>query len=136
MWKYRLSLLAIIPIVVISGLALRSGSPLIPAFVAKNGGDTLWALLVFLIIRFIAPDWSLFRSAAIALIISYLDEISQLYHAPWIDNIRSYWLGGIILGFGFLWSDLVCYTVGILSGFFAEWVLRRVFAPIEKPGQT
>ncbi len=129
-------MLVIIPIVIISAFATRSGSPLIPALVAKYGGDTLWALMVFLVIRFIAPGWSPFRAAAIALIISYLGEISQLYHAPWIDHIRSYRLGGIILGFGFLWSDLVCYTVGILSGAFVEWLLRTVFAPIEKPGKT
>ena len=48
-----------------------------------------------------------------ALTFSYGIEISQLYHAPWIDALRAYSLGGLILGFGFLWSDLVCYSVGV-----------------------
>lgn len=39
-------------------------------------------------------------------------ELSQLYHALWIDAIRNTTLGGLIIGFGFLWSDLVCYTIG------------------------
>jgi hypothetical protein len=51
-------------------------------------------------------------------------EISQLYHAPWIDSIRQTALGGLVLGFGFLWTDLVCYSVGIFIGSFTEWWLR------------
>ena len=43
-------------------------------------------------------------------------EISQLYHAPWIDSIRQTTVGGLILGFGFLWSDLVCYALGVAIG--------------------
>ncbi|MGC1717640.1 MAG: DUF2809 domain-containing protein [Isosphaeraceae bacterium] len=39
-----------------------------------------------------------------------------MYHAPWIDSIRQTTLGGLILGFGFLWSDLACYAVGVVLG--------------------
>jgi hypothetical protein len=123
--KFRLLLLAIIPVIIVFAFATRSGSALIPTFIAKYGGDTLWALMVFLVIRFLAHRLNPFRSAIIALVIAYLGEISQLYHAPWIDAIRSYRLGGVILGFGFLWSDLVCYTVGIFSGAIVEWSLRK-----------
>ena len=47
-------------------------------------------------------------------------ELSQLYHAPWIDSIRETTLGGLILGFGFLWSDTACYTVGVGLGVLLE----------------
>ncbi len=30
--------------------------------------------------------------------------------------IRQTTLGGLILGFGFLWSDLVCYALGVELG--------------------
>ena len=43
-------------------------------------------------------------------------EISQLYQAPWIDATRATRLGGLVLGHGFLWSDMVCYSVGIGVG--------------------
>ncbi len=46
-------------------------------------------------------------------------------HAPWIDGIRNTTLGGLVLGFGFLLSDLVCYLVGIAAGAFAELTMRR-----------
>ncbi|MFZ4705216.1 MAG: hypothetical protein ACOYMF_04325 [Bacteroidales bacterium] len=29
-------------------------------------------------------------------------------------------IGGVVLGFGFLWSDLICYLVGISFGFLFE----------------
>ncbi len=44
----------------------------------------------------------------------------QLYHAPWIDSIRQTTLGGLILGFGFLCSDLACYALGVLLGVLIE----------------
>ncbi len=59
--------------------------------------------------------------ASISLALAFLVEISQLYHAPWIDSIRQTTLGGLVLGFGFLWTDLVCYSVGIGTGALTEW---------------
>jgi Protein of unknown function (DUF2809) len=40
--------------------------------------------------------------------------------APWIDSIRQTILGGLILGFGFLWSDFACYAVGVALGVMIE----------------
>jgi hypothetical protein len=33
-------------------------------------------------------------------------------------------LGGLLLGYGFLWSDLICYGAGISAGFLLESCLR------------
>jgi hypothetical protein len=52
--------------------------------------------------------------------LAFLVEISQLYHAPWIDAIRQTTLGGLVLGFGFLRTDLVCYSVGVMIGVIAD----------------
>ena len=49
---------------------------------------------------------------------------SVLYHTPWIDSIRQTTLGGLILGFGFLWSDLACYAVGVGFGVVMERVIQ------------
>lgn len=131
MWKLRLVyVLLALPVIYIAFFT-RSGLPWIPAFIAEYGGDTLWAWTVFMVIRLIAPRWAIWKSAALPLMIAYGCEISQLYHAPWIDAIRGYRLGLILLGNCFVWSDLVCYTVGILAGAFAEWAVRRIgFQPI------
>ena len=88
-------------------------------------GDSLWALMVFLMAGFLlngkSPRWI----ALVALVFSYCIEISQLYHAPWIDAVRANRLGGLVLGFGFLWSDLVCYAVGIGFGVVMEKIFLK-----------
>ena len=61
----------------------------------------------------VATRRSTARLAGRALVIVFAVEFSQLYHAPWADAIRGTWLGGLVLGSGFLWSDLACYTIGV-----------------------
>jgi hypothetical protein len=54
------------------------------------------------------PTLRLAGRASIALAFAWAIELSQLYHAPGIEALRHTRLGGLVLGFGFLWSDLVC----------------------------
>lgn len=91
-----------------------------PAFLAEYAGDTLWAIMVFLLVSTLLAGRPILLRAAISLALAFLVEISQLYHAPWIDSIRQTTLGGLVLGFGFLWTDLVCYSVGVMIGVIAE----------------
>lgn len=53
------------------------------------------------------------RLALAALVFAVLIELSQLYRAPWIDAVRASRPGALVLGQGFLWSDLACYAVGV-----------------------
>jgi hypothetical protein len=107
------------------GLASRRYAAALPDFLALYAGDTLWALMVFVSIGFLAPRLSSFRVAAIALSVSYAVETSQLYHTQWIDSFRHTRLGGLVLGYGFLWSDIACYTVGIALGVMIEVGVRK-----------
>ena len=100
-------------LVIVLGLASRRYDAGFPAFVAEYAGDTLWAVMAFIVIAVLAPGWPTRRGAIVALVPTYADEVSQLYHAPWIDAIRKTGLGALTLGYGFLWSDVVCYTAGV-----------------------
>jgi hypothetical protein len=128
MLKLCLTYLLLVPFVIWMAFFTRSGAAWIPAFIAAYGGDTLWAWMVFMVIRLIAPRWPIWKSAVLTLALAYLGETSQLCHAPWIDAIRSYRLGRVLLGDTFAWSDFVCYTVGVLAGAFAEGGLRKAFS--------
>jgi hypothetical protein len=110
------------------GLASRRYAWYLPEFLARYAGDTLWALMVFVMIGVLAPRLSTRWVASAALAFSYAVELSQLYHAPWLDKIRNTSLGGLVLGYGFLWSDVVCYTTGVAIGVAAELALRRFAA--------
>jgi len=98
----------------------------LPELIAAYAGDTLWALAAFLGIGVLLPRASTVRVAQLAMAFSVVIEISQLYHAPWIDSIRHTTLGGLFLGFGFVWSDLACYAAGIGLGVCIEMLVRRV----------
>lgn len=123
--RTRFVYLLVATVVIIAGLASRRYRGQLPAFLAEYAGDTLWALMLFLFISAFLAGRPVRARAAISLALAFLVEISQLYHAPWIDSIRQTTLGGLVLGFGFLWTDLVCYSVGIATGSLTEWVIRR-----------
>jgi Protein of unknown function (DUF2809) len=115
--KFILFALLMIPI----GLVSRTyGNEFMKLYV----GDSLWAMMIYFGFRFLFPSQSL-KAFWLALSFCYLIEISQLYHANWIDSIRQNRLGGLILGFGFLWTDLVAYFVGILSGYWLEKIYSQ-----------
>ena len=90
------------------------------SFIRLYVGDVLWALMVFFGLAFVFRRWSTRAVAVIALAFSFMIEISQLYHAPWIDSLRNTTLGGLILGFTFVWSDLLCYSLGVGLGALIE----------------
>ena len=109
---YLMTAIAVIAL----GLSSRRYSRALPGFLATYAGDTLWALMVFLGIGMLFPRWSTLRVCVTALLFAFAIELSQLYHSPLIDQIRHTKMGGLILGYGFLWSDVLCYVVGISLG--------------------
>lgn len=113
-------------IIVVSGLASRKFGSLLPVFVANYSGDTLWAAMVYFGFRFLFPFSPAIRTACWALLFSYCIEISQLYQADWINAIRGTTLGALILGHGFLWTDMICYTVGIALSFAADYYISKL----------
>ncbi len=119
---YTIAILVVIGI----GLASRSFPALFPRFMGKYPGDAFWALMIFLVGGFVFPGISTVRLAMCALVICCMDECSQLYHAPWIDIIRSAKLGHLVLGSGFLWGDFVAYTIGVGVGALGEIVTRSI----------
>lgn len=112
-------------VVIVLGLASRRFPEMFPHFIATYAGDTLWALMAFLLIGFLFPSLPTVKVAAIALLFSFFIELSQLYHAPWIDEIRQNRFTALVLGRGFLWSDLVCYSVGVLMGALGEMIWQK-----------
>lgn len=109
-----------IVVVSILGIGSRRYGDHLPGFIADYAGDTLWAVAAFLAIGLAMPRASTWVVAGLSLLVSLAVELSQLYHAPWIDSIRSTTVGGLLLGFGFVWSDLACYAVGIGLGVLIE----------------
>ncbi|WP_342646099.1 DUF2809 domain-containing protein [Mucilaginibacter sp. CSA2-8R] len=117
--KLRLKYLLCITAVIATGLVSRKIT-FIPLWI----GDALWAVMIYLLMRMILIQIPIFKIATWSLAFCFAIEISQLYQAPCINHIRSTLIGHLVLGQGFLWSDLVAYTGGILTIAIVESMLN------------
>lgn len=116
-------------VVIMLGLASRRYAGYLPAFLRKDAGDALYTVFVFVLLGLLRPRASTLHHASAALLFSVLIEYTQLYHAPWIDAIRRFPLGHLILGSGFAWHDMGCYFVGALLGAGLEVASLRFSRP-------
>lgn len=107
------------------GLASRMYSKHLPEFINLGLGDALWALMIYWIIGFVFIRTSIVNVAIVSLTICFLVELSQLIKVDWLDAIRNTTLGALILGKGFLWSDLLAYSIGVSSGLALEMFTRK-----------
>lgn len=115
-------------LVIALGLLSRKCAIYLPHVVNTYLGDMLWALMIFLLVAFVSRRRKTVVVALISILFCYAIEISQLYHAPWIDQLRNTVLGGLVLGFGFLWTDILAYTIGVGVGALLEILALNYFS--------
>ena len=106
--KLRIFYLSGIAVLIALGLFSRRVK-----FVPAACGDALWAMMVYCCFRIVLIRKPMIISAVAALITSFAIEFSQMLTPDWLVKIRSTFLGHMLLGQGFLWSDLLAYTIGI-----------------------
>ncbi|GEO10868.1 hypothetical protein SAE01_33640 [Segetibacter aerophilus] len=96
------------------GIGTRSTGVILPDLIRNYGGDTFFATCIFFGVRFLATQKQLSKVGAIAYLICLCIETLQLYQAPWIQKVRHTYPFGLLLGYGFVWSDWICYAVGVV----------------------
>lgn len=111
----RFSYLLITLTIIIIGLFSRKIA-FIPYFV----GDLLYAAMVYFGIRFLFILQKKSSTAVISLITCYCIELLQLYDTTWIIALRNTLFGRYVLGQGFLWSDIVAYSFGVVMAYYIE----------------
>lgn len=120
----RLFYLCIIFLLICLGLLSRRFINYIPNIINLYLGDLLWAIMIFFIFRIIFLNKPVKKIALYGVLFCFFIEFSQLYHDTWIDAIRKTIIGGLILGYGFLWSDLIAYSLGVFTGALID---RRIY---------
>lgn len=130
MHRNRITHSVALALVLGTGLLWRSRYLPMSPFLSKYGGDALWALAVFLGAGLFFTRASTWRIALTALGFAWAIEFSQLYHAPWLDHLRSSLPGRLVLGSTFNAPDLLAYLIGIVLGASVEWVS---FKPSQTP---
>jgi len=122
----RSGVVVVAAILLVCALGLGSRHfPIFPAFLGKYPGDALWAWMVFLLLGMIGPMARTRRVGFAAVCVCFLVEFSQLWHAAWIDGIRSTRIGYLILGTTFHPPDLLAYLAGIAVAMACDPFSRR-----------
>ena len=83
-------------------------------------GDYLWAVMLFWASRLVFLHFDRKKLAIALVIFCWFIEASQAFHTPALDSFRDTTMGGLLLGHGFLWSDIVAYTAGVISAYFFD----------------
>lgn len=121
--KIRIKYLVVTVFIMIMGLLSRKYMNIFPKTIAPFIGDMLWAMMAYFGLRFLIPKLKLTKTLILAIVFSFSIETSQLYQADWINNIRATTLGGLVLGHGFLFEDLISYSLGIVMGCLLDYFL-------------
>lgn len=83
------------------------------AFIRPYGGDFLVVILLYSFVKSFI-DTSVIKTAIGVLVFAYVIEISQYFHLIKHLGLAHSRVSLLILGNNFSFSDLVCYTLGIL----------------------
>lgn len=113
----------IIVVTIATGLFIRIKSTWFPTMVNLYLGDILYAFMMFYIVSFVVPQKHINTRALIAITVCLAIEFLQLYQADWINSIRQTLPGRLVLGSGFLWSDLLAYAIGVISAYVFEKIM-------------
>lgn len=106
----RRRLVCLAAAVVTIGLGLASRHSALPAWVHAYAGDALYAVMMTFLLGALWPR----RAVAVpAMALCCAIEFSQAWHPAWLDATRATRVGALVLGRGFLWSDLLCYAAGV-----------------------
>ena len=121
--NYKYGLIAILTIIL--GLLSRKIDG-IPFFI----GDVLYAILQYLILNAFFGTHNKLLIAVVALLFCFIIECSQLLTHPILNSIRSTTIGKLVLGQGFLWSDLLAYFIGITVVYIIDTRIFRKRYPV------
>lgn len=118
-FRYRLALLISMSIIVPLGYVVRfyqGGGWLNDAF-----GGIAYEIFWILLVVFFFPQASLSRTAVGVCFVTCGLEFLQLWQPPFLQSARATFLGRLILGNTFSWTDFPPYFVGSFLGWC--WVL-------------
>lgn len=113
----RIQYLIIAIVTTAVALGLRKIWASLPLVINIWLGDFLWAFMLYFL--GIALFWPRNKQKYTILLVVFcwFVELSQAWHTPWLDAFRDTVIGGLLLGHGFLWSDILAYTAGAWFGY-------------------
>jgi hypothetical protein len=117
--RRRLACLAIVLLLIPLGLVCRFVPIGLPPLVVKYGGSFLWAAAVYWFIAFLLIHPRPLSLGLIALTVTTAVEFLKRVQSPQLDFIRNTFVGKVILGRYFSYTDIAVYWLAI---FCVVWI--------------
>jgi len=93
------------------------------SFIPSITGDILYAMMVYWIFRSLLINKKLQLSLLLSISFCFFIEFLQLVQTQPFLYIRNHAFLKLIFGQGFLWTDLVAYTIGSFSAYQIDKIL-------------
>ncbi len=116
---FAVSILVITPL----GFLTKAYQGPLAYWVNNSLGGLLYVTFWCLVWGLVNPQWSERNIAIAVLVVTSLLEFAQLWHPPVLNWLRSFYLGQVVLGTTFVWSDFFYYVVGAGLGW---WWLKQI----------
>jgi hypothetical protein len=94
-------------------------------WISNSVGGLLYEIFWCLVLYFFFPKARIVFLALIVLSSTCLLEFLQLWHPPFLEYLRSNFIGRTILGNAFNWMDFPYYIVGSALGYSILKFIRR-----------
>ena len=95
------------------------------AFIRPYGGDVLVGILIYCFVKSFL-NTAIVPTAVTVLVFCYAIEIGQYFHYVELLGLQSSKLARIVMGVGFSWIDMLCYTAGMLIVLLVERIAHSV----------
>jgi hypothetical protein len=99
-------------------------------FIRSYGGDFLVVILVYCAVQ---TFWNISLGSACigVLLFAYAVEISQYFHLVGRLGLERCRLAAVVLGTSFSWTDMLCYTAGMILVYVIEYLVHSNKAVIK-----
>jgi len=88
--------------------------------------DFLYEIFWCLVISILFPRMKIIRIAILVFIITGMLEFMQLWHPPFLEIIRTTFMGRTFIGNHFMWSDFGYYAAGCVAGYYILSAINRL----------
>jgi hypothetical protein len=93
-------------------------------YIRPFGGDFLWVILIYCIIKTIIKC-DVNRTVIAVLLFAFVVEVLQYFHILNLLGLQGSAAARIIMGTDFAWTDMLMYTLGMLLVWLVERRIKR-----------
>ena len=116
---YRIKLLIAGLVITPLGFYSKFYSGPLEDWVNYSLGGVLYVIFWCLVVAFVFPKIRAWKIAIGVLLVTCTLEVLQLSDAYLLEQARSFFIGRVVLGTSFVWSDFFYYFIGSVAG----WLL-------------